>query len=402
MSGSVRLSQLPAVTSVQPTDQLELNQGGSSRSATIAQVAALFPFVPHTHPIAGVVGLLDALDGKAPTSHTHGIAEVAGLQGALDAKAATVPGYEWFNTVQELLAVILRGGITPSNLDSEQVRKSLDRLFGGGLANLSANTTLTVDNAGLVLVNASSGNVTLTLPAANGLGGRPQRFTFARSDSALNTVTIQRSGADTIEGLTSFLLAQRGRVTLVSDGVSGWVILAGDVSSSLPPGTILETSMMTALPGTVAANGALLSRSTYPALFAAANAGGLVTEAAWTAGDWGRYSVGDGSTTFRIPDYRGEFRRGADASRGVDAGRTIGSYQKPSVVAGENTSRDTVNTAVIAGALAAWGLEAANIADYSGIQLTSSSTGVSFTSAPSDHIGAVRPRNVATLVCIKF
>ncbi len=143
------------------------------------------------------------------------------------AQPASVPGYEWFNGVQEeLIGLILRGGQTASDADLAQVRKSLDRLFGGGLASLSANTTLTVDDAGLVLVNASGGARTITLPAANALGGRPIRFQIEKTDSTANTVTIQRAGTDTIEGGTSVVLSgQWASVTLVSDGLSGWVLL---------------------------------------------------------------------------------------------------------------------------------------------------------------------------------
>jgi microcystin-dependent protein len=55
----------------------------------------------------------------------------------------------------------------------------------------------------------------------------------------------------------------------------------------------------------------------------------LVTDAAWLAanGPTGAFSQGDGSTTFRIPDLRGEFIRGFDDGRGADAGRGIGTFQ---------------------------------------------------------------------------
>lgn len=39
------------------------------------------------------------------------------------------------------------------------------------------------------------------------------------------------------------------------------------------------------------------------------------------------YGLGDGSTTFNVPDFRGLFPRGADAGRGIDTGRTVGSEQ---------------------------------------------------------------------------
>lgn len=147
---------------------------------------------------------------------------------------ATTPGYEWFNGVQEeLISLILRGGLTASNADLAQVRKSLDRLFGGGLGSFSANTTLSVDDAGLVLVNASGGARTITLPAANALGGRPIRYQIEKTDSTANTVTVQRAGADTIEGATSVVLSgQWASVTLVSDGVGAWVLLRPDIPAA--------------------------------------------------------------------------------------------------------------------------------------------------------------------------
>jgi microcystin-dependent protein len=59
-------------------------------------------------------------------------------------------------------------------------------------------------------------------------------------------------------------------------------------------------------------NGAAISRTTYAALFAVIGT---------------RFGVGDGSTTFNLPESRGEFIRGWDNSRGVDAGRALGSWQ---------------------------------------------------------------------------
>ncbi|WGT64805.1 phage tail protein [Variovorax paradoxus] len=97
--------------------------------------------------------------------------------------------------------------------------------------------------------------------------------------------------------------------------------------AGMPVGAIVPFSGATAGLGYVIGNGSLLSRTTYAALFAYASAAGLVSEAAWTAGSFGSYSVGDGSTTFRVPDFRGMFLRGLDQSRGVDPGRVLGSYQ---------------------------------------------------------------------------
>lgn len=59
-------------------------------------------------------------------------------------------------------------------------------------------------------------------------------------------------------------------------------------------------------------NGAAVSRTTYARLFAKIGT---------------TYGAGDGSTTFNLPDGRGVFDRGLDDGRGLDPGRTLGSYQ---------------------------------------------------------------------------
>ena len=60
--------------------------------------------------------------------------------------------------------------------------------------------------------------------------------------------------------------------------------------------------------GYLKCNGAAVSRTTYADLFAEIG----------TA-----FGAGDGSSTFNVPDFRGEFVRGWDDSRGVDSGRNF-------------------------------------------------------------------------------
>lgn len=64
--------------------------------------------------------------------------------------------------------------------------------------------------------------------------------------------------------------------------------------------------------GWLECNGATVSRTTYATLFAAIGT---------------TYGAGDGSTTFGLPDMRGEFPRGWDHGRGADSGRALGSVQ---------------------------------------------------------------------------
>jgi phage-related tail fiber protein len=77
-------------------------------------------------------------------------------------------------------------------------------------------------------------------------------------------------------------------------------------------GHIISYVEGSALSGYIKCNGAPVSRTTYADLFALIGT---------------TFGVGDGSTTFNVPDLRGEFIRGLDDLRGVDVGRTLGSFQ---------------------------------------------------------------------------
>lgn len=80
----------------------------------------------------------------------------------------------------------------------------------------------------------------------------------------------------------------------------------------LRPGQICLFLRTTAPPGYLKANGATVSRVVYS---------GLHAEIGET------YGAGDGVSTFRLPDFRGEFLRCLDDGRGVDSGRAIGTWQ---------------------------------------------------------------------------
>jgi|GEM_PF-1559972 len=153
---------------------------------------------------------------------------------------ATVPGYEWFNGVQEeLVGAIARAGLTPDHADLAQLRKGMDRLYGGGLRSVAANTTLTADDAGVVLVDASGAARTITLPAAAAANARPVRIRVVKTDSSANAVTVQRAGSDTIEGATSIALtSQWSAAALMSDGVNAWVHQIGLAATNTTRGTV--------------------------------------------------------------------------------------------------------------------------------------------------------------------
>jgi len=94
-------------------------------------------------------------------------------------------------------------------------------------------------------------------------------------------------------------------------------------------GTIVLEMRTSVRAGCLKLNGALLRRVDYPELWAYAQASGaIVADADWgSKGLFGCFSNGDGATTFRIPEFRGEYPRFWDDGRGVDSGRGIGTWQ---------------------------------------------------------------------------
>jgi hypothetical protein len=84
----------------------------------------------------------------------------------------------------------------------------------------------------------------------------------------------------------------------------------------LPVGAEIFWTGTTAPNGFLEENGALLSRAAYADLWAHAQASGnIVTDAEWSDNNWGAFSDGDGSTTFRLPDAPSPASRHAPACK---------------------------------------------------------------------------------------
>jgi microcystin-dependent protein len=144
--------------------------------------------------------------------------------------------------------------------------------------------------------------------------------------------------------------------------------------------------------GTTAPNGWLkcdgtgnLSRSQYLNLWNFANSSNnIVDETTWLAGRIGSFSTGNGSTTFRIPDLRGEFVRALADGKAVDTGRVIGTAQADDFKSHSHLLKRDASGA------GATGGDTGN--SWNGSYRTTETAGGTET----------RPRNIALLYCIKF
>lgn len=123
----------------------------------------------------------------------------------------------------DINAVTEAGDLTPDLGTPGQMLQSLKRVFGGNYVKLSASGALTVDNAGLVVVDCTAGDVILTLPAVATIG-QPLEFIVARVDSTGNTLTLTPAGADVYEpgGAATLLVPSGGSAWIKGDGISVW------------------------------------------------------------------------------------------------------------------------------------------------------------------------------------
>ena len=150
-------------------------------------------------------------------------------------------------------------------------------------------------------------------------------------------------------------------------------------STLIPAGTVNAfAGAVASIPeGYLLCNGGAVSRTVYADLFRAIGT---------------RYGVGNGTTTFNLPDLRGEFIRGLDNGRGIDSGRALGSAQAESVnTAGVNlreASTTWAATGAAVGSSVAY-FENSNIAGYGTNMALLGGT-------------ETRPRNIAMNFIIKF
>jgi len=140
-----------------------------------------------------------------------------------------------------------------------------------------------------------------------------------------------------------------------------------------PPGTVISVASSIAPAGYLKANGAAISRTAYATLFS-----GIGTI----------HGAGDGSTTFNVPDLRGQFIRGWADNGSTDSGRTFGSSQTDDFKSHTHTLNQ-IRASYSPGA------------GYYG-NAGGSTGALTSDAAPTTGGTETRPVNVALLHCIKY
>lgn len=347
---------------------------------------------------------------------------VAGVQ-------ATVVTDDFLNDIQEeLMSFLSAAGIAPVKGIQDQALTSIYKL---------------IQNQKATAFATSGTSTALTLTPAPAISGYVTNqvflLTFNVSSGVNPTLDVSGRGAKLIKqydknGAKIAAVFSAGQLSIAVYDGTHFVLLSQLPSLGDQPGTVSVVLSQTPPPGTIKANGATnLSRTTYAALFAAITiqttgtttngstaisavgstdglsvgmfvsgpgipvgatvagmgAGTITLSAAATAtgaavalvvSPW---ALGDGSTTFAIPDVRGEFVRGWDDGRGVDTGRVFGKFQADDL---KNHTHSLPTGAPSVGVTPTTGTNAVG-----GVS-TSGATGGAET----------RPRNVAFLHVIKY
>ena len=209
-------------------------------------------------------------------------------------------------------------------------------------------------------------------------------------DEALTTADFLQLSGGTLTGTLTLDAAptadlQAATKKYVDDEIAD-IPAATDLT---PAGTIIYSARTTAPTGYIKANGAAVSRTTYATLFTAIGT---------------LYGAGDGSTTFNVPDLRGEFIRGFDDSRGVDSGRSMGSSQTEMIGPHNHTINDSGHNHTVSDVQGpndntASGGSPVPAGGSSSTKTTSTATtGITINNNSGTEN---RPRNVALLACIK-
>ena len=172
---------------------------------------------------------------------------------------------------------------------------------------------------------------------------------------------------------------EMGVGAVTTNAIADGAVTQAKASNMLvPAGAIMPFAMNGAPTGWLAADGTAVSRSTYATLFAA-----IATT----------YGVGDGATTFNVPDLRGYFVRGSGTNGDGTASGTFGAKQADEL----ESHQHSTNTGHIDGG---------SFGTTSGSNKRMAGFGnASYTTAHinTDLIGGTetRPKNIAMFYCIK-
>ena len=366
------------------------------------------------------------------------------------------------NAVLDAIKTCNSGGSDPANPEAFMLyvdTADSNKLKIRNASNNGFTTIGSVNDANLGLLLRSGGTMTGSILGHNGSGAgspaysfnsdedtgmfRPSANSIGFSTAGTTRVLISDSGLDMTSGLPIRFQDSSGapfvalkspssvsnNVTFTlpgADGTSGQMLqtngsgaLSFTTVQGVPVGSVFCMAVASVPTGYLECDGDEVPRTgTYAALFAVIGT---------------TYGTGNGSSTFNIPDLRGEFVRGFDHGRGVDSGRSINDFQDSSNKSHNHSASTSIsdpghfhhsfrsgnsgesrfNSTLSSSNFPASGTGAGNLNEAYNIVSKGSTPNVGRTSSKTTGVNAgtnignqgsseARPRNIAMMYVIKF
>lgn len=243
-------------------------------------------------------------------------------------------------------AEMLERGFDRLTLMAQQLREEVGRCVKVPLTDQSTRPDALLEG-----ITANVGRAELAALDAQGQAASATA-SAARAESAATSADATLTGVRQLHGDVAQAVADARQDVLAS-------------AAFVPIGAILDFPVNTVPTGFLVCAGQVVTRAAYPDLVTYLTGGTVALSAT-------------------LPDLRGEFRRGADLGRGVDAGRAVGSFQADTLKAHTHAY-----SRFIASASLQRGAGSVNTGGYDSPE----------TSATGD--AETRPRNIAVVTCIK-
>jgi hypothetical protein len=374
---------------------------GSTASALFA-----LDFVMTNVP-AGTVVVGDAGFSYAQANETRlgvlAIATTAEAQaGTIDTKIVTplklaqVTATETRKGVIALASSTEAQALVPDATKALTVARLVDRTATTGRAGVVILASNTEAQAGTDATKAVTPSGLASLTATDARSGLVELATNAETQAGTDTTRAvtpaslaSRTATDARAGIVE--LATNAETQTGTDTARAVTpaSLASAAALFVPPGVVVPFAMNVVPSGWLAANGAAVSRTTYAALFAAIGT---------------LYGVGDGSTTFNLPDLRGYFVRGSGTNTDGTASGAFGTKQADAFKT-HNHGGTASGTASVSWPAAPddgkFGGDSIGNDRTFAINRSFSGTASVTITAEGDLI-ETRPKNMALLYCIKF
>ncbi|WP_413568825.1 hypothetical protein ACLWBD_15225 [Bdellovibrio sp. HCB117] len=189
----------------------------------------------------------------------------------------------------------------PYNVTSNQISSALGYIPSNGLKTVRAAasaTSISVDTDDVVSIDASSGNIIVSLPSAAEKAGKT--FTFKKTDSSSNSAIVNATSGENIDGNPSMVLVSKNSsVTIISNG-SQWldiskpafraptiqVFLSGSGTYTLPAGVLYLRVRLIGGGGGGSGSGGL-PPNVVPTSGGSTTFGSSLTALGGLAGNWG-------------------------------------------------------------------------------------------------------------------